>query len=87
MRVAQYLLLGIVSGISKEARKYASPNSIEALNYDTKLISMNEVIIHEKQPDSLHKLMTTVSKNLCSSSFTECVTIKILHRVTELVNN
>lgn len=62
-------------------------NPIQALDYNAKFIGMDEVVvIHKKQPDGLHELVTTVHKNLCCSSFTKSIMIKVLYCVRKLVN-
>jgi len=59
-------------------------DTIKKFDDNAKLIGMHEVIIHEEQPDGLHKFMSAVCQHLSHCRFFEDSLIKILDCVCKL---
>ena len=69
MRIQGGLLLRIISGVGKKPGVDASLNSINTLDDNSKDIGMNEVVVKNFGPDSMHKFTTAVCHDvgfLCS---------------------
>ena len=88
MRIQGGLLFGIISRVSEKPGIDASLNSINTLDDNSVDIGMNEVIVKNFGPDSMHKFAAAVCHDvsfLCSP-FTMKHGDKVLKRVRQLKN-
>jgi hypothetical protein len=65
-------------------REYPASDAITTLDDDAMLIGMHELFIHEKGPDSLHKLVLAMRIDFAGRSLAKYIPINILKIIGQL---
>lgn len=81
------LLFGVVRRISEQSRENAAGNTISTFDYGPMLISVEEVLVEEEEPERMHKLSLAMCQNCCRGGSSKHMSVGILERIRQLQKN
>jgi hypothetical protein len=84
--VKKHLLLGIVGRICEDAREKSAKDAVFALDHNSVLIGVEELVVKKQMPDLMHEFTAAVGQNIGRGCVAGQILEEVVKRVWQLRN-